>query len=43
MALGFHWCFHQMLPFSNSEFPFLFREAAEAPPRGLLVPSVMTV
>src|SRR5262249_16219612 len=29
-TLGFHWCFHQMLPFLSSEFPFLFREIADA-------------
>jgi hypothetical protein len=43
MALGFHWCFHQVFPFSNSEFPFLFREAVEATPCGLLAASPMTV
>jgi hypothetical protein len=43
MAIGFHWCFPQMLPFFNSEFPFLFREAVEATPCGLLAASRMTV
>ena len=35
--------FSSDIPFSNIEFPFLFCEAADAAPRGLLVPVSTTV